>query len=147
MRRTATPDSSSHSLSHQQDICVTRISRSSSLHWCTSSLRTHTTLTPSWLKHPHTPPSTWLHITGTRAVLDFILYWLSSYGSCTVLGWSACTQPPSCHTVMGRLAQHRPHPLTQQGDTAHAPFSGRGEGACSDNFVILVGPIAQHAVG
>ncbi len=38
-------------------------------------------------------------------------------------------------------------PLISGGGTAPCPLPWQGEGTCLENFIILGGPIAQHAVG
>ncbi len=53
-----------------------------------------------------------------QAVSIFTLYWLSSHGSCTVLGWWAQHPPPFCCTG--------PHPLAQRGDMGPTPCCGGG---------------------
>ncbi len=52
-----------------------------------------------------------------------------------------------CHTVLGRRVQHCLYPLLSSGHSPHPPSLAAAGGTHSDKFVIIVGPIAQHAVG
>jgi hypothetical protein len=77
----------------------------------------------------------------------FILYWLSSYGSRTVLGWSPQHPPPLLSYCVGTIGTKPLSPPYSAGGYSHPPLPWQGESTHSDDLVILVGLVAQHAVG
>jgi hypothetical protein len=97
-------------------------------------------------------------VLGQLAQQSLVLWNQSSISFYTVLtlilrqphcvGLIGLTPPFLLSYCVGPIGPTPPPPPHSAGGTQPpAPFPGRVDGARLDNFIILVGPIAQHAVG